>query len=103
MALISIGNSFPFYKILHFKNNVSGNGEGPGLPSEASAKEGVGSPNKPVIWYESFSYQADSWDSPRRVVAKVEWHSGELFPRVGFIGAAAGKNNPHSDAIDDKI
>jgi hypothetical protein len=21
----------------------------------------------------------------RRVVAKVEWHAGELFPRVGFI------------------
>ena len=23
--------------------------------------------------------------SKRRVVAKVEWHSGELYPRVGFI------------------
>ena len=22
---------------------------------------------------------------PRRVVAKVEWHQGELYPRVGFI------------------
>ena len=22
---------------------------------------------------------------PRRVIAKVEWHRGELFPRVGFI------------------
>jgi hypothetical protein len=22
---------------------------------------------------------------PRRVVAKVEWHNGELFPRIGFI------------------
>jgi len=22
---------------------------------------------------------------PRRVIAKVEWHSGELYPRVGFI------------------
>jgi hypothetical protein len=42
-------------------------------------------PNKPIFWYESFSYQADSWDKPRRVVAKVEWHRGELFPRVGFI------------------
>ena len=21
----------------------------------------------------------------RRVVARVEWHSGELFPRIGFI------------------
>jgi hypothetical protein len=24
-------------------------------------------------------------DIPPRVVAKVEWHAGELFPRVGFI------------------
>jgi len=33
----------------------------------------------------SFSYQAQSWRKPRRVVAKVEWHPGELYPRVGFI------------------
>jgi len=32
-----------------------------------------------------FSYQAQSWKTPRRVVAKVEWHPGELYPRVGFI------------------
>ena len=24
------------------------------------------------------------WTEPRRVVAKVEWHSGELYPRVGL-------------------
>jgi len=30
-------------------------------------------------------YQAASWIRPRRVVAKVEWNQGELFPRVGFI------------------
>jgi len=30
-------------------------------------------------------YQAASWDQARRVVAKVEWHQDELFPRVGFI------------------
>ena len=30
-------------------------------------------------------YQAQSWDKPRRVVAKVEWHADELFPRVGLI------------------
>ena len=35
--------------------------------------------------YKSFRYQAASWSRPRRVVAKVEWHHGELFPRVGFI------------------
>ncbi len=46
----------------------------------------VGRPSyKPKVFYESFSYQAQSWDRPRRVVAKVEWHWDELLPRVGFI------------------
>jgi hypothetical protein len=46
----------------------------------------VGRPsNTPVVWYAGFLYQAKSWNQPRRVVAKVEWHNGELFPRVGFI------------------
>ncbi len=46
----------------------------------------VGRPsNTPVVWYAGFLYQAKSWNRARRVVAKVEWHSGELFPRVGFI------------------
>jgi hypothetical protein len=36
-------------------------------------------------YYASFSYQAQSWKKARRVVAKVEWHPGELYPRVGFI------------------
>ena len=40
---------------------------------------------KPVVRYHDFVYQAQSWDIPRRVVAKVEWHQGELFPRVGFV------------------
>ncbi len=35
--------------------------------------------------YTSFQYQAGSWTKPRRVVAKAEFHPGELFPRVGFI------------------
>ena len=42
-------------------------------------------PNHVVRTYASFSYQAGSWDRKRRVVAKVEWHPGELYPRVGFI------------------
>jgi hypothetical protein len=29
--------------------------------------------------------QAGSWSKPRRVIAKVEWYPGELYPRVGFI------------------
>ena len=36
-------------------------------------------------YYASFSYRAGSWNKKRRVVAKVEWHPGELYPRVGFI------------------
>ncbi|MDA1349251.1 MAG: transposase, partial [Chloroflexi bacterium] len=40
---------------------------------------------KPIVYYHDFAYQAQSWNVPRRVVAKVEWHQGELFPRVGFI------------------
>ena len=34
---------------------------------------------------KSFRYQAKSWTTPRRIVAKVEHHRGELFARVGFI------------------
>lgn len=49
-------------------------------------KRPVGRPPKHVQrFYASFSYQAGSWSRKRRVVAKVEWHPGELFPRVGFI------------------
>ncbi len=39
----------------------------------------------PLVRYRSFHYQAASWDRPRRVIAKIEHHLGELFPRVGFI------------------
>ena len=40
-------------------------------------------PKRPVILYDDFWYRAGSWDRARRVAAKVEWHRGELFPRVG--------------------
>jgi hypothetical protein len=44
----------------------------------------VGRPSyKPVVRYKSFLYPATSWKPARRVVAKVEFHCGELFPRVG--------------------
>jgi hypothetical protein len=32
-----------------------------------------------------FLYQAKSWDCARRVVAKVEWHKGELFLGSGSL------------------
>ena len=40
---------------------------------------------KPIVSYHDFAYRAQSWNVSRSVVAKVEWHQGELFPRVGFI------------------
>ena len=36
-------------------------------------------------FHANFTYQAGSWSKKRRVVAKVEWYPGELFPRVGFL------------------
>ena len=42
-------------------------------------------PNEVRRYYATFSYQAASWSKLRRVIAKVEWHPGELYPRVGFI------------------
>jgi len=42
-------------------------------------------PKKPIVLYYSFRYQAASWKTARRVVAKIERHKGELFPRVNFI------------------
>jgi len=46
----------------------------------------VGRPShKPKVFYQSFRYQAGSWDRARRVVVKIAWHAGELFPLVGFI------------------
>src|SRR5262249_1491825 len=32
-------------------------------------------------FHANFSYQAGTWTKPRRVIAKVEWHPGELYPR----------------------
>ena len=49
-------------------------------------KRPVGRPSNTVRrFYHDVEYQAASWDNPCRVVAKVEWPPGELFPRVGFI------------------
>ena len=36
-------------------------------------------PHTPKVSHHSFRYQAGSWATPRRVVAKVAWHAGELF------------------------
>jgi hypothetical protein len=42
-------------------------------------------PNYVRRFYHDFEYQAASWNEARRVIAKVEWHPGELFPKVGFV------------------
>jgi hypothetical protein len=42
-------------------------------------------PRKPRIFFHSFSYRAASWNKSRRVIAKVEWHEGELWPRINYI------------------
>ena len=64
------------------------------LPANAVLQERIGwllkrpvgrPPHDVRRYYASFSYQAASWSTARRVVAKVEWHPGELYPRVGFI------------------
>jgi hypothetical protein len=59
-------------------------------------KRPVGRPTHYVQrFYKSFRYQAASWARPRRVVAKVEWHFGELFPRVGFIVTNLHRKSKH--------
>ena len=47
----------------------------------------VGRPPKSGIQVKvvDLQYQAKSWHKPRRVVAKIEWHRSELFPRIGFV------------------
>ena len=43
----------------------------------------VGHPSQTGVkrFHEDFHYQAQSWDKERRVIAKIEWHPGEVFPR----------------------
>jgi hypothetical protein len=47
----------------------------------------VGKPPKSDIQFKivDLHYQAKSRSRPRRVVAKIEWHRGDLFPRIGFV------------------
>ncbi len=65
------------------------------LPANAVLREKIAQrPTRPVgrpsltevkRFYEDFEYRAASWDKSRCVIARIEWHPGELFPRVGFI------------------
>lgn len=51
-------------------------------------------PSQTLIWpiaqdagrdVHQLPLRAKGWTGARRVVAKVEWHQGDLWPRVGFI------------------
>src|SRR5712691_6434235 len=42
-------------------------------------------PRPRLVQYRSFSYQGLPGTGHERVIAKIEHHLGELFPRVGFI------------------
>ena len=37
-------------------------------------------PNYVRRFYHNFEYRAASWEKARRVIPKVEWHAGDLFP-----------------------
>ena len=48
-------------------------------------KPGEENKDRYITLYKDIVYQAKSWDKARRVIAKIEHHPDELFPRVGFI------------------
>jgi hypothetical protein len=57
-------------------------------------KRPVGRPPHEVRrYYASFTYQAQSWNTPRRVVAKVEWHPGELY-RASALSSPTWRGRP---------
>src|SRR3954471_1815193 len=75
-------------------------------------KRPVGRPPHEVRrFYASFRYQAQTWSRSRRVVAKVEWHPGELYPRIGFLVTNLSRppervvaffNQRHGRAVDQR-
>jgi len=80
--------------VVHRAAEVEGWVTRSGLPANRVLQDKIGyllrrpvrrPPHEVRRHYASLSYQAQSWKKPRRVVAKVEWHAGELYPRVGFI------------------
>jgi hypothetical protein len=54
---------------------------------------------QPIVWYKGFLCQAASWKTARRVVTKVEFHAGALFPRVGFIVTNLEAPSPSGRAV----
>jgi hypothetical protein len=81
------------------------------LPANCVLQERIGQllarpagrpPNEMRRSYANFTYQAGSWTKPRRVVAKVEWHPGDLYPRVGFIVMNMARPAEHVVAFYNK-
>jgi len=48
--------------------------------------------------YARFHYWAQSWNKPRRVVAKVERDPGELYPRIGFLVTNLARPRPSASS-----
>src|SRR5450759_4327817 len=79
------GESFPFHMIYAGTIRIPANGVLYEDIDHLMTRPVGRPPKKPRIFFHEFSYRAKSWTKSRRVVAKVEWHAGELFPRIGFI------------------
>src|SRR5262249_407846 len=66
-------------------------------------KRPVGRPPHEVRrYYASFRYQPKSWNKPRRLVGKAEWHPGELYPRGGFIVTNLARPAQRAVAFDNR-
>jgi hypothetical protein len=73
------GGGLPVHDSLARQSRAPGADRPPAYAARGSA------PHYVRRFYARFRYRAQSWSLSRRVVAKVEWHPGELYPRVGFI------------------
>lgn len=54
-------------------------------PSHSGSRRVSTSQTRVKRFYEDFADKAQRWVKERRVIAKIEWHPDELFPRMGFI------------------
>jgi hypothetical protein len=93
-AALALPDVYIFLEVEGFFLEVEGFGYAIRLPANAVLQRSIGHllkrpvgrpPHEVRRSYASFSYRAASWDRPRHVVGKVEWHPGELYPHVGFL------------------
>jgi hypothetical protein len=80
-----IGNGAPGERPRPHAHTTYGHDKKPIPP--AARDRPVGKPPQSGIQVKivDLHYQAKSRRRPRRMVAKIEWHRGELFPRIGFV------------------